>query len=120
MKFKWLPRASNQQPITSNITLVPRKSSIPLRQFQSEDSLNTCRSEVFFRKGVFKNFAKSTGKHLCQNLYFNKVAGLRSLKKRLWNRCFHVNFVKVLRTPPVAASDMYVVCHSNSEPLQLF
>ena len=28
-------------------------------------------------KGVPKNFAKSTGKHLCQGLFFNKVAGLR-------------------------------------------
>ena len=27
------------------------------------------------RKGVLKNFAKYTGKHLCQSLFFNKVAG---------------------------------------------
>ena len=33
---------------------------------------------------------------------FNKVAGLRSatlLKKRLWHRCFPVNFAKFQRTP---------------------
>ena len=33
---------------------------------------------------------------------FNKVAGLRSttlFKKRLWHRCFPVNFVTFLRTP---------------------
>ena len=38
------------------------------------------------KKGVLKNFAKFTGKHLCQSLFFNKVAGLRPttlLKKRL-------------------------------------
>ena len=29
------------------------------------------------RKGVLKNFAKLTGKHLCQSLFFNKVVGLR-------------------------------------------
>ena len=29
------------------------------------------------RKGVLRNFAKFTGKHLCQNLFFNKVTGLR-------------------------------------------
>ena len=29
------------------------------------------------RKGGLKYFAKFTGKHLCQNLFFNKVAGLR-------------------------------------------
>ena len=54
------------------------------------------------RKDVLINFAKFTGKHLCQSLFFNKVAGLRSatlLKKRLWHRCFPVNFVKFLRTP---------------------
>ena len=29
------------------------------------------------RKGVLRNFAKFTGKHLCQSLFFNKVAALR-------------------------------------------
>ena len=28
------------------------------------------------RKGVLRNFRKFTGKHLCQSLYFHKVAGL--------------------------------------------
>ena len=28
-------------------------------------------------KGVLRNFIKFTGKHLCQSLFFNKVAGLR-------------------------------------------
>ena len=28
------------------------------------------------RKGVLKNFAKFTGEHLCQSLFFDKVAGL--------------------------------------------
>ena len=31
---------------------------------------------VFCKKGVLRNFAKFTGKHLCQSLFFNKVAGL--------------------------------------------
>ena len=35
------------------------------------------RLEVFFKKGVLRNFTKFTGKHLCQSLFFNKVAGLR-------------------------------------------
>ena len=41
-------------------------------------------------------------KHLCQSLFFNNVAGLRSatlLKKGLWHWCFPVNFAKFLRTP---------------------
>ena len=36
------------------------------------------------KKGVLRNFAKFTGKHLCQSLFFNKVP---------------VNFAKFLRTP---------------------
>ena len=38
------------------------------------------------RKGVLRNFAKFTRKHLCQNLFLNKVAGLNP-----------VNFAKFLR-----------------------
>ena len=34
------------------------------------------RPEVFCRKDVYRNFAKFTGKHLCQSLFFNKIAGL--------------------------------------------
>ena len=44
------------------------------------------------QKGVLRNFAKFTGKHLCL-----RPAAL--LKMRLWHRCFPVNFVKFLRTP---------------------
>ena len=40
------------------------------------------RPEVFCKKDVLKNFEKFTEKHLCQNLFFNKVAGLRSQASR--------------------------------------
>ena len=52
---------------------------------------------LFLKKGVLKNFSKLTGKHQRQSLFFNKVAGLKLatlLKKRLWCRCFAVDFVK--------------------------
>ena len=39
--------------------------------------LKNSRSEVFRKKGILKNFAKFTGKHQCQSLFSNKVAGLR-------------------------------------------
>ena len=32
--------------------------------------------EVFYKKGVLKNFSQFTGKHLFQSLFFNKVADL--------------------------------------------
>ena len=59
--------------------------------------------EAFLKKGVLRNFAKFTEKHLSQRLSFNKVAGLRpyrsfsikflekcSVMKLLWknNSCF--------------------------------
>ena len=59
-------------------------------------SFRSSRPEVFCKKGVLKNFTKFTEKHLCQNLFSLKVAGL---KKEPWHRCFPVNFVKFLRTP---------------------
>ena len=43
---------------------------------------------VLCKKGFFRNFAKFTGKHLCQSLIFIKVAGLRR---------FPVNHAKFLR-----------------------
>ena len=35
----------------------------------------------------------------CASLFFNKVAGLRLQKRRLWHRFFPVNFAKSLRIP---------------------
>ena len=49
------------------------------------------------KKVNLKNLSKFTGKHLCQSLFFNKPATF--LKKRLWHRCFAVNFAIFLRTP---------------------
>ena len=62
--------------------------------------VRSSRPDLFCEKGVLRNFAKFTGKHLCQSLFFNKVAGAANLlKKRLWHRCFPMNFAKFLRTP---------------------
>ena len=59
------------------------------------------RPEVFCKRGVLRNFTKFTWRHLCQSLFFNKVAGqaCNFIEKRLWHRCFPVNFTKFLRTP---------------------
>ena len=68
---------------------------------------STCRSShqrCSVRKGVLRNFAKFSGKFLCQIIFLIKlqVSGLRPatlLKKRLWHGCFPVNFVNFLKTP---------------------
>ena len=56
--------------------------------------------QVFYNKGALKNFARFTGKHLCQSLFFFlKYMPATLFKKRLWRKCFPVNFAKFLRTP---------------------
>ena len=55
------------------------------------------RPDVFCKKGVLRNIAKLTGKHLCQSLFFNKVAGL--CKKRDYGTGVFSEFVKFLKTP---------------------
>ena len=47
------------------------------------------------KKGILRNSAKFTGKHLSQNLFFNKVAGWSPatlLKKGFWHRKFSCEF----------------------------
>ena len=48
-------------------------------------------SRCSIRKGVLRNSAKFTGKHLYHSDFL--------IKKGLWHSCFLVNFAKVLRTP---------------------
>ena len=47
------------------------QTSKVLKLIYSRSSLQRCS----VKKGVLRNFAKFTGKHLCQSLFFNKVAG---------------------------------------------
>ena len=68
----------------------------------TNSNFRSSRPEVFCKKGAVKNFPKFTGKHLCQSLFYNKVAGLGPstlFKKRPWHRCFPVNFAEFLTTP---------------------
>ena len=89
--------------------------------------LSPSRSEAatraVLRKVVLRNFAKSSGNHLWQSLFFDKVVGLKPatlLKKRLWHRPSPLDFVKYLktpffyRTPLVAASARYRWLGSSS------
>ena len=62
------------------------------------------RPEVFCKKGVLRNSAKVTGKHLCQSLFF---------KKETLTQVFSCEFCKISkntffhRTPLEAASEYY-------------
>ena len=78
-----------------------KQISVEARQVRS------CHPKVFCK--FLRNFPKFTGERVCQSLFSNKVTGLipvTLLKKRLWYKCFPVNFAKFLRTPflnPVAS-----------------
>ena len=51
------------------------------------------------KKCFLDNFAKLTGKHLYQSLFFNNIAGINlqlCLKKRLWQRRFCSEFCEIL------------------------
>ena len=69
--------------------------------------------KVFCIKDILGNFVKFTGKHLCQSLFLNKVAGLMhvTLFKKKLAQMFSCGFCEIskntfsYRTPPVATSD---------------
>ena len=50
----------------------------------------------FCKKGVVRNLAKFTGKHLCKNLFFNKVADLRlNIKREALAQVFSCEFCEI-------------------------
>ena len=51
------------------------------------------RPEMFCKKGVLRNFANFTRKHLSQSLFLNKAAGISPAQ------VFSCEFCKFLRTP---------------------
>ena len=71
------------------------------------------RPEVFFKKGVLRNFTKFTRKHLYQNLFFNKRNFIKTdfIKKEAQAQVFSCEFSEIFkngffyRTPLVAASE---------------
>ena len=48
------------------------KSSANIALVHLELTFRSSHPGVFYKKGVLKNFAKFTGKHQCQSLFFNK------------------------------------------------
>ena len=72
--------------------------------------------DVFCEKNVLRNFTKFTGKHLCQSLFFNKVAdsACNFIKKETLAQAFSYEFCEVskntffYRTPLLAASCYYI------------
>ena len=57
------------------------------------------RPERSYKIGVLTNFAKFIGKHLCQNFFFNKVAGLvcNFINKETLTQVFSCEFCEIFK-----------------------
>ena len=63
------------------------------------DKIEAVVQRCSVKKGVLRNLTKFTGKHLCQSLFFNKVAGLQISKNTFLHRIPQVaasNNIKIL------------------------
>ena len=72
-----------------------------IKDFQRE-IFRSSQRRWSMRKGVLKNSANFTGKHLCWSLFSIKLQAwipATLLKKRLQHRCFPVKVAKFLRIP---------------------
>ena len=72
-----------------------------------EKIFRSSRLEVFCKKGVLRYFTKFTRKHLCQRLFFNKVASLL----RTLSLTEHVRwqFLKYCQLPKQPFADLFKV-----------
>ena len=88
-----------------------------VNQIENHCNERSSRPDVFCEKGVLRNFAKFTGKHLCQSLFINKVAGgaCNFIKKETLTQVFSCEFCEIskntlfYRTPLVTASVMIFI-----------
>ena len=87
----------------------------PLTLILTDSEAVLIDSEVFCKKGVLKNFAKFTGKQLCQSLFSNKDL-LHFIRKDTLAQVFSCEFCKNFKntifyrtTPVTACVDMMIL-----------
>ena len=83
-------------PISNCVNLVGVNSlhNMNIRNIFKKGNLEIYRSscwEVFCEKGVLRSFTKFTGKHLCQSLFFNKVADLGLGSRKVYFKSCQTN-----------------------------
>ena len=83
--------------LTSNTMKI---SVFPIRiiQLYQKYISRSTRPDIFCKKGVLRNFTKFTVKHLCQSLFFNKVAvevACNFTKKETLVQVFSCEFCKI-------------------------
>ena len=62
-------------------------------------------------RSVLRNFAKLTGKHLCQNLFLSKVAGL--IRKETLTQVFSCEFCEISKNTTVSYGGCF--CKNNTQ-----
>ena len=87
-------------------------NGFPCWRSSKPPSTKSSLPDVFCEKVVLRNFAKFTGKHLCQGFIFNKVAGACNfIKKKALAQMFSCEFCEIskntffYRTPLVVAPE---------------
>ena len=86
----------------------------PVTSFVKVFLLRSSHQRCSLRKGVLRNFTKFTGKHLCQSLFFNKVAG------RLGD-CFYLLFILCLKQFFIfIIKKLFYVVYTSSQMLLFF
>ena len=82
--------------------LAPEKTDILARNLCQKFNLEAVTQKCSVKK-VFLKISQNSQENTCARvLFFNKVAGIRPatlFNKRIWHRCYPVNFTKFLRTP---------------------
>ena len=68
-KLERIPKKQNEE-----VNLLRRSSRSAGNMSKENMDVISSRSQMFFKIGVLRNFGKFAGKHLCQTLFFNKVA----------------------------------------------
>ena len=102
---KLFPVSSHFFPIISfMVTVSPLKRALTVDTKEPRpifSSFTSSRPDVFCRKGVLRNFANFTGKHLCQSIFSNKETLVQVFSCKF---CEISKNTSSYRTSPVAAS----------------
>ena len=92
--------------------------------WKHESNLRRSHWNFFVKKGVIRNFANFTGKHLCCSLFSIELQVCSFTKKRLQHRCFLMESAKFLRTPNLESGNdcfwklfLHLDCPNNQTPL---
>ena len=101
-KYEKIQTKITRNTDTFQEVLAPEKTDILARNLCQKFNLEAVTQKCSVKK-VFLKISQNSQENTCARvLFFNKVAGIRPatlFNKRIWHRCYPVNFTKFLRTP---------------------